>query len=255
VAPKKYYDLYDPSKIKLADNPYPPKDIFEPAMTNWSELRNYKGIPKKGPMPDEDARKLIHGYLAATSYTDAQIGRVLDELDRLGLRENTVVALWGDHGWHLGEHGLWCKHTNFEVATRSPMIMSAPSQKKRGTKTEALTEFVDVYPTLCDLCGLPLPKGLEGTSYAPLLDTPNRPWKKAAFSQYPRGNLMGHSIRTERYRYTEWAEPGKEPEGQELYDYEKDPGENVNIAKLAESKQVVEKLSKMLHEGWKAAKP
>ncbi len=255
VAPKKYYDMYPLSQVKLADNPFRPKDAPEQAFAGWGELRQYKGIPKKGPVPDKEALELRRGYYAAASYTDAQIGKVVKELERLGLRDNTVIILWGDHGWQLGEHGEWCKHTNFEVATRSPMIISAPGQKTRGAKTEALAEFVDIYPTLCELCDLPIPDGLEGRSFAPLLDDPKREWKTAAFSQYPRGKVMGHSIRTDRYRYTEWAEAGKEPIARELYDHQTDPEENVNIAGMHETEAIVQELAQKLHAGWKAALP
>ena len=255
VAPKKYYDLYPLDKITLADNPHPPNDSGPYALAHWGELRGYKGMPKKGDMPDKEARELRRGYYAAASYTDAQIGKVIGELDRLGLRENTVIVLWGDHGWQLGEHSEWCKHTNFEVATRVPLIISAPGQKK-GVRTEDLAEFVDIYPTLCDLCGLPLPGGLEGTSLRPVMADPKRKWKSAAFSQYPRpGNIMGYSIRTDLYRYTEWAEPGKEPAARELYDHKLDPDENTSIADLPENKALVAELSRKLHAGWKGALP
>jgi len=253
VAPKNYYDMYPLDKVKLADNPYPPRDCPEIAMHRWPELRNYKGMPKKGDLSDKQARELRRGYYAATSYTDAQIGRVIGELDRLGLRDNTVIVLWGDHGWQLGEHGEWTKHTNFEIATRVPLIISAPGQKQVGTRTEAFAEFVDIYPTLCDLCGLPMPNGLEGTSLKPVLSDSKRQVKTAAFSQYPRDKVMGHSIRTDRYRYTEWAEPGKEPAAREVYDHKTDPKENVNIANLPESKALVAELARKLHNGWQGA--
>ncbi|MBM4031865.1 MAG: sulfatase [Planctomycetes bacterium] len=254
VAPKRYFDLYPPGSVSLADNPFPPKDCPPIALTTWGELRAYSDIPKQGKLPDEKALELVRAYHAATSYTDAQIGRILDELDKLGIAEKTVVVVWGDHGWHLGEHGLWCKHTNFEVATRSPLIFRAPGQKKPGAKTDALAEFVDIYPTLCELCGLPLPDGLEGTSLAPLLDDPARPWKKAAFSQYPRGKAMGYSLRTDRHRYTEWQE-NRKAVARELYDYQADPAGNANIADKPENKDLVAQLSKLLNDGWRAALP
>jgi iduronate 2-sulfatase len=254
IAPKKYYDQFPLDSVKLADNMYWPKDVPPIAMTDFGELRQYRGVPAKGQVTDHQAKELIRGYYAATSYTDAQIGRVIAELDRLGLRERTIVVLWGDHGWQLGEHGLWCKHTNFEMATHTLMLMSAPG-KAGGRKTAALTEFVDIYPTLCDLCGLQQPKGLEGTSLAPLFDDPNRPWKSAAFSQYPRGKVMGHSMRTDRYRYTEWAEPGKPPVGVELYDHKTDPGENVNVATRPENAELASQLRGQLQAGWQAARP
>lgn len=254
VAPKKYYDLYASTKFTAADNPYAPKDCPPVALMNWGELRAYKDMPKQGDMPEETALKLIRGYYAAASYTDAQVGRVVGELERLGLRDKTIIVLWGDHGWQLGEHGEWCKHTNFEEATHAPLIISAPKQKNKGAKTDSFAEFVDVYPTLCSLAGLPKPEGVEGTSLAPVMNDPKRSVKTAAFSQYPRpGNIMGHSMRTDRYRYTEWAEPGKEPMGLELYDYKTDPKGNVNIANLPENKDLVAKLSKMLHDGYKGA--
>jgi arylsulfatase A-like enzyme len=255
VAPKRYYDLYPPGTLTLADNPFPPKDCPPLALHNSEELRAYRDIPKQGRIPDAKALELIRGYYAATSFVDAQIGRVVDELDRLGLRERTVVVVWGDHGWQLGEHGLWCKHTNFETSARSLLLCASPTQKAKGKPTKALVEFVDLYPTLCDLCGLPLPEGLEGTSFAPVLDAPDRPWKKAAFSQYPRGKVMGHSIRTDRYRYTEWAERGQPPVGVELYDHHADPGENANLAARPEHQDLVARLRAQLRAGWRAALP
>jgi iduronate 2-sulfatase len=256
-APKKYYDLYPLKDVKLASNPFPPKDVFPPAMIDWRELRNYDNMPQEGPVSDQQARELIRGYHAATSYTDAQIGKVIAALDKLGLRENTIIILWGDHGWQLGEHGMWCKHTNFETSTHSVLMISTPQQKKRGAKTDALVEFVDVYPSLCELAGLPLTDGLEGKSFAPLLAKPTQPWKKAAFSQYPRGgNLMGYAMRTDRYRYVEWIDRGtKAVKGRELYDHQKDPDENVNVANDPKKKELVAKLSKQLGEGWRAALP
>lgn len=256
VAPRRYYDLYQRGQLKLAPNPFPPKDCPDIALTTWGELRAYKGIPASGPLSDEMALDLIHGYYASTSYIDTQIGRLLQELDRLALRDKTVVILWGDHGWQLGEHGLWCKHTNFEVAARAPLIISAPGQKHAGAATDALAEFVDIYPTLCELCGLPLPEGLEGTSLVPVMQDPDRPWKSAAFSQYPRGQVMGYSMRTDRYRYTEWLpKGGGEPVARELYDHQEDPQENVNLAGRPEHEHLVQQLSRQLHAGWQAALP
>ncbi len=262
VAPKKYWDLYRKDQLSLADNPFAPKDAPQVALTNWGELRKYYGIPKQGPVSDEQALQLIHGYYACTSYTDAQVGRVIAELERLGLRERTIIIVWGDHGWQLGEHGLWCKHTNFETSVRSLLMISVPGQKTAGRSTDALVEFVDIYPTLCELCGLPLPEGLEGTSFVPLLEDPNRPWKKAAFSQYPRyvrgvGRVMGYSMRTDRYRFTEWraVDESKDFCQRELYDHKVDPKENVNIANRPENKRLVAQLAEQLHAGWKAALP
>ncbi|MFH1918875.1 MAG: sulfatase [Planctomycetota bacterium] len=257
IAPKKYWDLYDPAEIELAENPFPPKDVPPLAMTNFGELRYYYDIPKNGPVSDEQARRLIHGYYACVSYVDALIGRVLDELDRLGLKERTIVVLWGDHGWHLGDHGLWCKHTNFENATRVPLVVSTPGMKAAGKETDALVEFVDLYPTLGELASLPVPDSLEGTSFTPLLDDPGLAWKQAAFSQYPRGKAMGYSMRTDRYRFTRWQDR-KEPDkvhGVELYAHQNDPEENVNLANRPEHADLVDELTVQLKAGWKAAKP
>jgi arylsulfatase A-like enzyme len=257
VAPKKYWDLYDPAKVRLADNNHPPKDSPAVALHSMGELRVYSDMPKQGPVSDEQARRLRHGYYACVSFVDAQIGRLLAELDRLGLHENTIVVLWGDHGWHLGEHALWTKQTNFEVATRAPLIVSAPRAKATGQKLNALVEFVDIYPTLCELAGLPLPKHLEGSSFAPLLNDPNRAWKPAAFSQFPRPGLMGYSMRTDRHRLTLW-QSGKDPAkvaAVELYDHQTDPSENTNLAAAPEHASLVKELTDQLRRGWQAAKP
>jgi len=257
VAPKKYWDLYDPSEIELAANPFPPQDAPPMALHNFGELRYYSDVPKTGPVADEAARRLIHGYYACVSYVDTLVGRVLGELDRLGLRERTIVVLWGDHGWHLGDHGLWCKHSNFEKAVRVPLIVSAPGMKAVGRKTDALVEFVDLYPTLSELAGLSTPDDLEGASIVPLLDDPERPWKEAAFSQYPRGKAMGYSMRTDRYRFTLW-QARKEPHqvhAVELYDHEHDPEENMNLAGRPEHAGLVERLTAQCRAGWQAAKP
>ena len=257
VSPKKYWDLYDPATIPMAPNPYRPKDAPEFALTNSGELRNYPGMPADGPVPPALARTLKHGYYAAVSYTDAQIGKVLDELDRQGLRQNTVIVLWGDHGWKLGEHGEWCKHSNVENDTNAPLLLSAPGMKAAGKHSRALVEFVDIYPTLAELAGLPLPAHLEGLSFKPLLDDPARPWKPAAFSQYPRGQKrMGYSMRTDRYRFTVWVDRNDHSriEAVELYDHQTDPQENTNIARLPEHTKLVDQLMAQWRGGWRAAR-
>lgn len=257
IAPKRYWDLYDPAKIQLAPNPDPPKDAPEYALTSFGELRNYRGIPAEGPVPEATARRLKHGYYAAASYMDAQMGKVLDELDRLGLAKNTIVVLWGDHGWKLGEHGSWCKHSNVENDTNAPLLMAAPGMKAAGKRTRALVEFVDIYPTLAELAGLPLPAHLEGTSFKPLLDRPERPWKPAAFSQYPRGGVMGYSMRTDRYRFTVWVKRGDrtQVEATELYDHREDPQENTNIAGRPGNAGLVRELMEQWRRGWPGARP
>jgi iduronate 2-sulfatase len=258
VAPKKYFDLYNRADIEPADNPLPPKDSPEWAWAKWGELRKYWGMPQEGPVSDAQARELIHGYQACVSYTDAQIGRVISELDRLGLRDNTVIVLWGDHGWQLGDHGWWCKHTNYETSAHAPLIISVPGQQPGVTN--ALVEFVDIYPTLCEVCGIPLPEGLEGDSFQPLVEDPEHPWKTAAFSQYPRsipgiGRGMGYSMRTDWYRFTEWSAPGNDFRAYELYDHQRDSQEDVNIAGHSANAELVKQLTRQLHAGWQAARP
>jgi iduronate 2-sulfatase len=254
-APKKYWDIYDRGKIKL---PYPdlPKNAPDIALTNWDELRSYYDIPDSGPCSDAKTKELIHGYYACISYTDAQIGKLLAELDRLDLRKDTVIVIWGDNGWKLGEYSKWSKHTNFELDTHIPLIISDPDLPQ-GITTEALTELVDVYPTLTELCALPTADGLEGTSIVPLFTHPNKRWKKAAFSQYPRpGDIMGYSIRTDQYRYNEWIDQKKNVViGKELYDLKNDPLCKESIVLNKENKELVKKLHIMMKEGWKKAKP
>jgi arylsulfatase A-like enzyme len=242
-APEKYWGLYKTEEIDLADNPFRPKGCPDAALHNWGELRAYEGIPKKGPLPDKLARTLIHGYYACVSYTDAQMGRVLAELDRLGLRQNTVVVLWGDHGWNLGEHGLWCKHCNFETSLHSPLIVTAPGVASGG-KTNALTEYLDIYPSLCELCSLPVPGHLQGKSFVPLLRNPNLHGKEAVFSRYYNGD----SVKTDRYRYTEWRTEDDKVCARMLYDHSVDWAENVNISEKPENEKLVVKLSGMLDE-------
>jgi iduronate 2-sulfatase len=259
-SPKKYWDLYDPAKLKMADNLFRPKDAPPFAVTDFGELRNYYGVPQSGPVSDALARKLVHAYRAATSFTDANVGRVVQELDRLALRDNTIIVLWGDHGWKLGEHASWCKHSNMENDTNAPLILLAPGAKAAGQSTRALVEFVDIYPTLCDLAGLSLPDHLQGVSMKPLLDDPSRSWKSAAFSQYPRSHegrqLMGYAMRTDRYRYVQWRDRSTgEPVTHEIYDHETDPSENQNVAGREEHKILLDQLAAQLKAGWQGAKP
>jgi arylsulfatase A-like enzyme len=202
-------------------------------------------------LPLDKQKELIHGYYAAVSFTDAQVGILLNALDSLGLTENTIIVIWGDHGWHLGDHNLWCKHTNFEQAARAPLIISSPWIKPSVTSSPS--EFVDVFPTLCDLAGVPVPTHLDGKSQVPAMKNPNKKVKEFSVSQYPRsgpdseserlgyavGKCMGYSIRTNRYRYTMWLKDNfrssqafdqKLVVATELYDYQKDPNERVNVA-------------------------
>jgi len=184
----------------------------------------------------------------------------LAQLDRLGLRDNTIVVLWGDHGWKLGEHASWCKHSNMENDTNAPLLIAVPGAKAAGHSSTALVEFVDIYPTLCDLANLSQPQHLQGISAKRLLDDPTLPWKTAAFSQYPRSfegqPLMGYALRSDRYRYVEWRKRNThEVVAQEIYDHQADPAENENIAGRAESSELLAQLAAQLDAGWKAAVP
>ena len=250
-APKRYYELYNSEFLNLPSSTNLPKNAPSITGGNFEGFRDFQDIPDEGALSDAKTLELIRAYAASTSFTDAQVGRVLNHLDTLGLTENTVIVFVGDHGFHLGEHGKWLKNTLFEISLRSPLIVSVPGQTYQGVKTDALAELVDIYPTLCDACQLPVPSQLEGLSLMPVIEQPARPWKTAAFSQ--KGRSTGNSIRTDRYRYTEWGRNGSR--GVELYDYDTDPHETINIANLPENAQLVNHLSEQLHAGWQAALP
>jgi iduronate 2-sulfatase len=241
IAPRKYWDMYRREDINPADNPFAPKDSPKQALHNWGELRDmYTNIPQAGPVSDDLARTLIHGYYACATFTDAMIGQMLDELDKLEMRQDILIVLWGDHGWQLGEHGLWCKHCNFNTSLRAPLIFSVQGMS-HNARCDALVEFIDIYPTLCDLAGLPLPKHLQGTSLGRHLKNPQAPGKEAVFARYHAAD----SMRTDRYLYTEWTNNGK-IEARMLYDHQVDPAENVNISELPENRELVADLSHRL---------
>lgn len=252
VAPKKYWDLYSRAEFQPPTIQRPPKGAPAFAPTTWGELRQYSDIPETGPLTPELERLLIHGYHASVSYMDAQLGRVIAELDSLDLAKNTVIVLWGDNGWHLGDHGMWSKHTNYEQAAHIPLIVCAPGVSQAGAKVTALVETVDIYPTLCELAGLPVPKDLDGASFTSVLKNPSTGrTKEAIFHVFPRsprglGELIGRAVRTERYRLVEWKKASAPPQSAilELYDYEKDPDETVNLAESLP--EIVAQLRKLL---------
>jgi iduronate 2-sulfatase len=251
VAPKKYWDLYDPKDIYVPAFQKLPADAPKFVGHTNGELGSYAGMPKDGVVDDATARTLRHGYYAAISYMDAQVGMVLDALEKEGLAQDTVIVLWGDHGWQLGEHGLWHKHTNFEVAARAPLLISVPGQKAAGRKSASLAEFIDIYPTLADVCGLPKPKDVEGVSLKPVLDDAAARVRPVAISQYPRSDagktLMGYSIRDDRWRLTLWRDRKDNAiHATELYDETNDPHETVNVAAKAEHAEVIARLTKFL---------
>ena len=260
-APKRFWDLYDPVAISAAENAEKPAGIPDFAWHTSIELRGYADIPGEGALSDALIRKLRHGYYACVSYMDAQVGKLLNALDQHGLRDNTIVVLWGDHGYHLGEKALWCKTTNYELDTRAPLIISVPGVNP-GT-CDALVEFVDIYPTMLGCCGLPARDDLEGFSLDPLLQNPRHPWKTAAFSQFPRPwayhgepAVMGYSMRTDSFRYTEWLDfQTRETLARELYDHRVSHSEIHNVADDAEFAETVADLSIRFRAGWRAETP
>ena len=238
-APKKYWDLYDRSKIDLADNHFAPKGAPSQSLHKWHELRSgYGGMPSDGPVSDDLARILIHGYYACVSYTDKLIGDLLDELENLDIHEDTIVLLMGDHGWQLGEHALWCKHSLYETSLHTPLIIKAPGFKK-GQKTDALVEFVDIYPTICDLAGITKPTHLQGKSLVTLMEDTNAKFKDAIFARYHGGE----TIRSDIYQYSEWKGGASM-----FYDHSIDPDENINRINDPKYKSVIQKMKKRLKE-------
>ena len=244
VAPKKYFDMYPLDQIKLPKTPanasVPPRPAHHTDPPNWE-------------LTEEDQKRAIQAYYATITFMDAQLGRILDALDRLKLADNTIVVFWSDHGYLLGHHnGQWMKQMLFEGSARVPFIISVPGQKNRGAASTRTVELLDLYPTLADLCALPLPTHLQGKSLRPLIDNPAAEWTRPAFTQTrrggPRNNFMGRSIRTEQFRYTEWDDGKK---GVELYDHTKDPDEHFNLAESPEHAKTVENLRQLLHANHK----
>jgi len=272
IAPKKYWDLYKRADIVLEPFQEQNTNPISVAYHNAGEIRAYTDIPadiaatqQKGfglALSTEKQKELIHGYYAAISYTDALVGQLLNTIDSLGLASNTIIVLWGDHGWHLGDHNIWCKHSNFEQATHAPLIISAPGIA--SNKTKSLSEHVDVFPTLCDLAGLAIPTQLQGKSLKSVMKNPATAVKEFSVSQYPRAGaneqdsriettpaIMGYSIRNTQYRYTIWmknafrsTQPFNAASiiGEELYDYNADPLEKYNVAKDKKYAPVTKKL-------------
>ena len=245
-APRKYWDLYKTDQFQLPAFRRAPEGAPAYAPTAFGELRNYKDVPDKGEIPEDLQRKLIHGYHAAISYMDAQVGKVLDALDASPLKDNTVIVLWGDHGWHLGDHGMWSKHTNYEQATRIPLLVKAAGQTKGGA-SGAMVETVDIYPTLCELAGLKTPEKLDGISFAPLVTGKSAQGERDHVTHvFPRGNRLGRAIRTPTHRFVEWKTIGAPADTAEveLYDYAADPLERKNLAR--EQPETVAKMRELL---------
>ncbi len=297
VFPAEFIKYYPMECVHMPPNPYAPDGMPSIAWHNYvasclvvkyfdSKFSNYTGNYNTS-IANTTTMELRRAYYSAVSYTDSLVGQLLDKLDQLGLAKNTVVSFLGDHGWQLGEHGEWCKQTNFELATRVPMMVHVPGKTDHGIETQKLAEAVDLYPTIVEAAGLPTipecPEGRstktklcrEGTSLMPLITNQTSPWKTAVFSQYPREpgvseelleqgraspSVMGYSVRTDQFRYTEWVKfsgtPKYKPDWNnqvavELYDHQKDPEENKNQASNPEFKNTVAQLSKLLHSGWR----
>ncbi|MGB0241835.1 MAG: sulfatase-like hydrolase/transferase [Verrucomicrobiales bacterium] len=254
VVPRKYWELYDREEIQLTNDPSLPDGAPPYAMNTMYELRDYMnfldtGDPRDGSLTEAQQRELKHGYYASVSFIDAQVGLLLDELEKLDLAGNTIVVLWGDHGWKLGEHNSWCKQSNYEIDARVPLIIHDPRAGANGKASQSLVEFVDVYPTLCDLAGIEPAEHTEGVSLGPILEDASAKVKDAAFSQFqrrtPRGELMGYAMRTDRYRYVEWIHrETRAVIAQELYDHKIDPGEKKNVA--ATNGDLLQQLSQQL---------
>jgi arylsulfatase A-like enzyme len=271
IAPKRYWDLYQRNDIATAPNPFHPTnmpkgavDSFPGEMGSYCDAADLAAKQKaagKQDWPDEYARQLIHAYYACISYIDAQIGRLLSTLERTGLARNTVVMLWGDHGWHLGENGTWGKHTNLEWGTHAPLLLRVPGQPNAGRATDQLVEFVDVYPTLAEACALPVPVHCEGTSLMPLVRHPSTPWKSAAFSQFRKTinsvPCMGYSMRTDMFRYTEWRDRKDLTRvvATELYDHRRNHDENENVIQDMAYAEIVKSMAAKMKSGWRAARP
>jgi arylsulfatase A-like enzyme len=236
-APAKYWDLYTSEEIELAPNPFFPENAPDEARFNYGELRAYSNIPNNSePLDDETSRWLKHGYYACVSYTDALIGKVLDALEETGQAENTIVILWGDHGFSLGEHTHWCKHTCFHNAMHTPLIIKAPEYA--GGKTTALASYVDIYPTLCELAGIEVPVHLQGESLAGIMKHPEKTGG-TEFTRYPHGE----TIVTGNFTYTEYYDKNNGSYlSNMLYDLKKDPEENKNVAGEEEYAEVVNEL-------------
>lgn len=237
-APKKYWDLYNRNDINVPETfEFDRTGFPEAAFHNYNEIRYYNGIPAKADIPQEEALTLIHGYRAAVSYADAQVGKILDELKRLGLDKNTIVVLIGDHGWSLGDHNQWCKHSNFNIVTNAPLIVRTPGNKKKGPEAKVV-EFVDIYPTLCEEAGLPIPEHTEGGSFSKLLRGKDAAWKDCAIVKWHKG--ISYFDRS--HGYTEWRSPNGDLEDQMLFIYSNDPMETRNVAKDPKHAQLIGEL-------------
>lgn len=244
TAPKRYWDMYE-GKVQLPDN-YKLKEgnaIPAKAFHNWGELRTYYGVPKSGPVSDEEALKLIQGYRACVSYVDALIGKLMDEIKRIGLDKNTIIVLWGDHGWSLGEHGLWCKHTILETMLHSPLIIVDPTVKLNGKSCNEVVEFVDIFPTVCEAIGVGIPEQCEGESLYPLMNDDKIKSKGYAVSRWGQGYTL---VTDDNFFYTEWWDEDKRAVERMLFDHNLDPHENFNVVSDIKYKNRIKEMREQL---------
>lgn len=243
VAPERFWDLYNENEIPVATNSFLPENVPNVAKTSWGELRAYNGVPKKGDVSPALAKTLKHGYYASVSFADYLVGNLIEELKKQKLYDNTIIVIWGDHGWQLGEHTFWCKHSNFDIALRVPLIIKPQKSKafKKGN-AEGFAEIVDIYPTLCDLTGLSSPKQLQGESLTPILKNSNSEIKEYTLSRWKQGD----TIRSKGYRYTLFKNKKGEIIAEMLFDLVKDPDENKNVVKDEAYKDEVEKHRNLL---------
>lgn len=275
AVPKKYWDMYDPEKMPMPNNSEIPKGAPIQAMNSMYELRHYDGFQHIGhptssyKMSEDTIRTLRQGYYASVSYVDALLGDLFAHMKEIGIYENTIIVVWGDHGWKLGDHNSWGKMTNYNIDLKVPILIRYPNQKNRGAQTHAITELVDLFPTLCELAGIEVPKYMQGVSLVPLIENPKLTWKSAAFSQFHRRpkvsadgqRYMGYSLNTREYHYIEWYtwdhKTGTKGELRdiELYDRENDPHEKVNISQNTALTDVRKALANQLADGWEKALP
>ena len=258
AAPKKYWDMHDPQAFELPSEERDPVGAPSYAGKRGGEIVNYDPLSVESLRAEQTQRTLIHAYYACVSFMDAQVGRVLDELDRLKLADNTIIVLWGDHGWHLGDHGYWTKHTNYEQATHIPILIVAPGTTTPGSVSRQLAETVDIFPTLAELADLPAPTGpqpIDGLSLVPVLRDPSKTIRDHAYHAYPRGERVGRAVRTARFRLVEWKKPGAAADTAdiEIYDYQTDPGETKNLA--SSEPVIVEQLRAILMRHPEAVSP
>ncbi|MCD6123072.1 MAG: sulfatase-like hydrolase/transferase [Spirochaetales bacterium] len=255
-SPKKYWDLYSRDLLKLPENNRVPANTYSWSMGDSEPAQYYTqhGYEEPWAANHEQSLELMHGYYAAISYIDTMIGRLIAALKYLRLYKNTVIVLVSDHGFHTGEHSYWGKHNLWDTSLKVPLIIHTPDPAMQGLKENHFTEYVDIFPTLCEMADIPIPAYLQGKSMLPLLQNPDISGKQAVFAHRKhqwhdriKAYAVAHSVRTEKYRYTVYLDKTKHVIAEELFDYENDPGELTNIASQEESREIIEKLHRILN--------